>query len=40
MLTDEQEFHLENIQCVSQDKKKIFQALLSQTHFLNKWRFL
>jgi hypothetical protein len=40
MLINEQEFHFENVQSVSQDKILSFQDLSSQTHFLDKWQFL
>jgi hypothetical protein len=40
MLIDEQEFLFKNVQSVSQDKILSFQDLSSQTHFLDKWKFL
>ena len=39
-LTDEQEFHLEGVQFVSQDKILFYHDLSSQTHSLSNQRFL
>ena len=40
MLIDEQEFHLEGVQFVGQDKILSYQAISSQIHSLNYLLFL